>query len=491
MPQTPFFREFGPLLFGRVKQKVQKIAQAEKSLEGLYGCFGDLVPGDYLRPTDKGNGSRERKLPLSVTFWAFLSQVLDAGCACREVVRKIEAWWRWEQCRQGSTLTTSAYCQARARLPETMLELVLQHTNWQLERNILNEERWLKGKRPVKIIDGTMISMPDTPSNQSLWPQSGGQQPGCGFPMLRLVSVFSLDSGALLHHAIGNKHQHETTVFSELHHTVKRGDIYVADRAYSSYELITMFTRKGADMVTRLHQARKCDLRQGKRLGPGERLITLAKPSTKPAHSRANDEEYQAWPEEVMLRIIKVEVTVPGFRTRSALVVTTLLDRDAYPADEIRELYRRRWQVELHYAQIKTTLGMDILRTRSPEMVRKELLVHLIAYNLIRALIQKAAHIHHVALHRLSFKGTVDSLRHYAHAIRAASATPKKKAQLINQLLERIAGDQVPDRPNRSEPRALKRRGKNFQLLTVHRSKMKPKSHRNNYRKSRPKSPLS
>lgn len=491
MPTTPFFREFGPLLFGRVKRTMSRATQGNRSLEDLYGCFEDLVPDNYLAETERGPGSRRRKLPLSVTFWAFLSQVLDVRSSCREVVRKIEAWWRWEQCRQGSTVTTSAYCQARMRLPEQMLELVLQHTSWKLERGISNAERWLAGKRPVKVIDGTTISLPDTPENQALWPQSASQKPGCGFPLLRLVGVFSLESGGLQDYALGNKHDHESAIFDDLHHGIKRGDIYVTDRAYSSYELIAMFLGKGADLVTRLHQARKCDMRHGKKMGPGERLITLAKPGQKPSQSRATETEFKQWPGEIQMRLIKVDVAVPGFRTRSAMIITTLLDTDLYPAEKIRELYRRRWQVELHYAQIKTTLGMDILRVKKPELVRKELLVYMIAYNLIRALMQKAAHIHHVALERLSFKGSVDSLRHYAHAIRAAASTPKKKAQLINQLLERIAFDTVPERPHRSEPRAVKRRPKNFQLLMVHRSKMKPIPHRSRYRKNHPKSTLS
>ena len=465
---------------------MSKATRGEQSLEDLYGCFEDLVPDHYLAETERGPGSRRRKLPLSVTFWAFLSQVLDVRASCREVVRKIEAWWRWEQNRQGATVTESAYCQARMRLPEQMLELVLRHTSWKLDRNVSTAERWQHGKRPVKVVDGTMISMPDTPENQEWWPQSAAQKPGCGFPMMRLVGVFSLESGGIIDYALGNKHDHETAVFDQLHSGIKRGDIYLTDRAYSSYELISLLQSKGADIVTRLHGARKCDMRHGKSLGPGERLITLKRPKVKPACSRVTAAEFKQWPEEIELRLIKVEVTIPGFRTRSALVITTLLDTELYPAEKVRELYRRRWEVELHYAQIKVTLGMDILRARSPELIRKELLVHLIAYNLIRALMQKAAHIHHVALERLSFKGSVDTLRHYAHAIRAAASTPKKKADLIAQLLERIAFDMVPERPSRSEPRAVKRRRKGYQLLTKPRSKMKPTPHKNNYRKNHP-----
>jgi hypothetical protein len=190
-------------------------------------------------------------------------------------------------------------------------------------------------------------------------------------------------------------------------------------------------------------------------------------------------EEFQALPETLEVRLVGLEVQVPGWRTRRVVLVTTLTDAERYPADLIRNLYFKRWQVELHFAQIKTLLKLDVLRTKSPQMVGKELLVGLIAYNLVRALMQRSAHLHHVPLERMSFQGCLDTLRHYAQVIRASMGSPHKQQALIDQMLERMAADLLPLRPGRSEPRAKKRRPKNYQLLTRPRKKMGRLPHRN------------
>ncbi|MCE0522032.1 MAG: transposase [Methylacidiphilales bacterium] len=188
---------------------------------------------------------------------------------------------------------------------------------------------------------------------------------------------------------------------------------------------------------------------------------------------------------------IRATITAKGFRTTEVTIATTLVDPVLYPADTLRELYARRWNIELHFAQIKTTLEMDVLRCQSPAMIEKELQIHLIAYNLVRALMQKAAHLHDVPLERISFKGSLDTLRHSAQAIHASAGQPRKQTELINRLLEDIAADLVPHRPGRLEPRARKRRPKNYQLLTRPRREMKVIAHREKYRAPRPKIALS
>lgn len=227
----------------------------------------------------------------------------------------------------------------------------------------------------------------------------------------------------------------------------------------------------------RLHHARKASFREGKRLGPDDRLITWTKPAQR---SEAwSMEEWEALPQNITVRLIRLHVRTPGFRTRSVTLVTTLTDAQTYPADEIRALHGQRWSVELHFAQIKTLLGLDILRCKSPALVSKEAMMHVIAYNLIRLLMQQAANEHAAALRRISFKGTLDTVRHFASAIHAARATPRRQDGLIDEMLAIIASDSVPDRPERSEPRARKRRPKNYHLLTKPRSEMQVPPHRN------------
>ena len=200
-------------------------------------------------------------------------------------------------------------------------------------------------------------------------------------------------------------------------------------------------------------------------------------------------EEWEALPQSLSVRLIRLYVSTPGFRTREVTLVTTLTDAIAYPADAIRALYAQRWEVELHFHQIKILLGLDILRCKSPELIEKETLMHLIAYNLIRLLMQQAASTHAASLERISFKGALDTVRHFAAAIHAARATPRKQDALIAEMLAIIAADRVPDRPGRSEPRAKKRRAKNYHLLTKPRSQMQVPPHRNRPRQAIPNRP--
>lgn len=487
---TPFFQAFGPLLFGRKPgSKLREVKQI-KSLGELYEVFGDLVPEKLLGRTENGTGSRERALPPRVAFWAFIWQAMQPQSSCREVVRKVEAWWRWlQKDRVGTpTLSASAYCQARARLESETLELILRHTAHHLERHVLSAEQGPAGRR-VRIVDGTGISMPDTAANQSRWPQPGAQKPGLGFPVAKLVGLFSLSSGALLEHEVGRLREHDSLLLTRLMGKIKEGDIILADRAFCSYAALAALKDRGADGVMRLHQARPADLRRGKMLGTLDRRVVWSKPLQCPPGS--DKQTFEALPPTLCVRLIGLRVRIPGFRSRSITLVTTLIDPALYPADELRKLYAKRWNVELHFHQIKIALGMDILRCKSPRMIEKEILVHLIAYNLIRAFMQRAAHLHHADLSRMSFKGALDTTRHFAAAVHAASPTPRKQDALIAEMLAAIAFDPVPLRPHRSEPRAKKRRPKNYRLLTKPRHQMKLSQHRNRWKAKSPKPALS
>jgi len=293
--------------------------------------------------------------------------------------------------------------------------------------------------------------------------------------------VFSLATGALLDYAKGNKHQHELRLLWKLLDQFKPGDLAVADRGFCSYVLLALLLRLGVASLFRLHQRRPADLRKGKRLGKNDRLFTWLKPPQKPRWLP------QSWwkkiPAQLTVRVIRFNLSCPGYRPESVTLVTTLLDPQKYPAQDIAQLYTRRWKIELWFRDIKTSMGMEVLRCKSPQMLHKELEMFFIAYNLIRCLMVQAGAINDVALDRMSFKGTVDSARQFSLAI-AQARSKKKQNQLIVELLEVIARDNVPERPNRIEPRAVKRRPKAYQLLNRPRHVMKEISHRSKYRKT-------
>jgi hypothetical protein len=487
--RTPFFQAFGALLFGRRPRKLVGKVQQLRSLGEIYELFGEMLPERLLGRSEKGANSRERLLTPKVTFWAFVSQVFDVGSSCRDVVRKVEAWWRWSQKEPKGrrALTASAYCQARARLDFQTLQMILKHLSWSLERRVLDAQLWL-GRR-VKIVDGTTFSMPDTAANQRCWPQPASQKEGLGFPCMKMVGVFSLGSGGLEDYATGTLHQHESMLFRELWSGLRKGEIIVGDRAFCSYAAMAQLADRGVDSVMRLHQARKVTFRAGRKLGHDDRLLTWTKPAQRA--EAWSLQEWEALPESMELRVIRLQVSTPGFRTHRVTLVTTLTNAEAYPAEEIRALYAQRWAVELHFYQMKILLGLDILRCQSPELIEKEALVHLIAYNLIRLLMQQASEVHGTELGRISFKGTLDTVRHFAAAIHAASGTPRRQQALIDQMLAIIASDPVPERPGRSEPRAKKRRAKNYHLLTQPRRQMQVPAHRNRPRSINPKRRLS
>jgi hypothetical protein len=313
----------------------------------------------------------------------------------------------------------------------------------------------------VGVVDGTTVSMPDTAANQKVWPQSSGQKPGCGFPVMKLVGLCSLATGAIHDLVTGNLHDAEQTMLCQIWHTLQNGfDLLLGDRAFGSFVVFGALRCCGLHGVFRLHQRRIVNWRRGKRLGKFDRLYTWSKPP-----------KLLWWlpqpvPDSLQVRILKVVVPIAGFRTHVLLIATDLLDPEQFPAEALAELYRRRWQVELCFRHIKTTMHMDVLRCKSPTMIRRELHMQMIAYNLIRALMLQSALTHHTPLCRISFKGTCDTLRQWAPHLAQATATPALYGRMLRSMLEIIATDVVPLRPNRSEPRAIKRRPKNYHLLT-------------------------
>lgn len=479
---TPLFPEFHlETLRRKPRSSPQKLADEmtvlrQKSFSQLGECFGRFIPVEYLRPTQGGAHSRRRLFSRENTFWAFLSQVLDPDGGCREVVAKLQAYAALKSMELPSS-STAAYCKARAKLEENDLSALFSYTASAMRNTAVTE---LVGGRRVIVVDGTGVSMPDTPENQAEWPQQKNQKPGCGFPSAHLCGCFNLGNGALLGYGIGDKKSSELTLFRKQWDLFEPKDILLGDKMFCNYYDQAMLKTRAVDSVVTLPCKKSKPIPASKALkglGKNDLLILRKKPvwNKKAAYSR---EEWEALPEEMVMRQIKVSVEMKGFRTQGFYLITTLLDPIAYPADELAELYFRRWDVELFFRHIKTTMGMDVLRCKSSEMVRKEILMHFIAYNCIRRLMCEAAQSQGVQVRRISFKGTLQTIRQWEPRLNRAKNNRCERSRIVRLLYESITRDLVLERPGRSEPRCVKRRPKPYQLLTAPRHEMKETPHR-------------
>jgi hypothetical protein len=397
----------------------------------------------------------------STTLLAFLLQVLSPEKTLRAAVGDLLtqlAALGEERLPSGDP---SAYCQARQRVPFD-LHLVMLAGVWERIRRLANScGTWL-GRR-VWIVDGTTVSMPDEPELQEAFPQPSGQKRGCGFPVARLVVLFCWATGAIRDVVIDSLHTHELPLFRKLWSHFQKGDVVLCDRAYCSFADLHRLRERGVFCVFRLHQRRRADFRQGRRLGEDDQLVTWPRPPWQPKMGLSREEVAQL-PETLTVRLVRITGAAKGFRSRTIVVVTTLLDPIETPADEIRALYRDRWLAELNLRSLKTQLGMDVLRGESVDVVTKEMVMHLLAYNLIRLLMWQAAREHGRNLHRLSFTGTLHRLRDVFPLVLRTS-TGENRERLMAQLRKWIADDKLPDRPNRFEPRRKKRRPKEYSLL--------------------------
>jgi Transposase DDE domain len=402
----------------------------------------------------------------AVTLWVFLSQCLSPDHSCRDAVARLAAW-RVTQGRAPCSPDTSAYCTARDALPEDACHELVRRTGQELEAEAPAE--WLWQGRRVRVVDGSTITMPDTPENQAEYPQQKSQKPGCGFPIARILVVFSLATGVVLEAAIGKykgKQTGENSMFRALHDMLERGDVVLADRYFSGWFDLALLAERGVDVVLRKHQLRATDFRTGQRLGHDDQLVRWSKPQRPPWMTAA---QYAALPDALVLREVRVRVKQRGFRTKTVVVVTTLLDAEEFSADEIGELYRRRWQAELHLRSLKIVLQMDHLRCKKPHRVRNEFYMHLLAYNLIRRVMTLAALEMDTPAWQISFKGTLQILSNFLPLL--ASCMPVDTG--CAALVESIAAHKVGNRPDRYEPRRVKRRPKNYKFFRVSRDSYK------------------
>jgi hypothetical protein len=476
---TPFLPAFRSRLAALGRRTATTLRQA--TLGQLQDQFRDLLPAPLLSSEDDGPNSRERAFPLRLTFECFLWQMLNFKTSCREVVRQVQAL-RTLLGLSPISEGDSAYIQARLRFPKERLEKALDSTAQTADRRV-GPSPQLQG-RPVKVVDGSSTQLSDTPANQQRYPQPGSQKPGCGFPVMKFVVLFSLCSGAVLNVLLGNLHHHDLRLLRGVWDQLKKGDILLGDRAYGEYTTLAGLPQQGVDVVARLHQRRKVDFRKARRLGQNDGLLVWTKSGQQSEILSPN--EWDLLPAQITVRIVRFTTVIRGFRNRRITLVTSLLDAQLYPAEELVALYARRWRLELCLRDIKTTLGMEQLRCKTPDMAEKELLAYLVAHNLVRCLMAEAVATHRVELERVSFKGSLDALRQFSAAISRAP-NRKLRRQLWSDLLRALARDLAPLRPNRTEPRAVKRRPKPFPLLNKPRRKFVEIPHRNCYWKGRPR----
>jgi hypothetical protein len=395
-----------------------------------------------------------------VTLWAFVAQVVSGQKSCLAAVARVLVLLTIlgrKPCDAG----TGAYCKARAKLPEGFLQRLTCDVGRQLEDEAPDSWRW-HGQRVV-LLDGSTLSLPDTAANQEAYPQQRSQRPGVGFPIARWVALLGLATGALLASAFGpwrGKQTGETALFRTLLDDLERGDVLVADRYYCSYWLVALVLLRGVHVVFRKHQLRHTDFRTGRRLGRNDHVVTWSKPARPAWMERA---DYEALPTTLSLREVRTQITTPGCRVKDLVVVTTLLDANAYQMVDILDLYHERWHVEIDLRSIKTQMKMEILRCQSPDMVRKEIWAHLLAYNLVRKVMAQAAHEHGLTPRQLSFAGAMQTLNAFRTVLLAAAAADLPA--LCDNILKAIARHRVGNRPDRCEPRKVKRRPKGYSRM--------------------------
>jgi Transposase DDE domain len=435
-----------------IKPQQQRIKHYAKTSDA-FSFFNQLTSPDLLETLEMALPEhRERLFPPTETLSMFLAQALKPDRSCQNIVNDA-AVKRLTGGLPPCSTNTGAYCKSRQRLPLDMLSTLVRHTGSQIAAHA--QDTWLWNGSRVRLVDGTTVTLPDTAANQAVYPQQSGQKPGLGFPICRIVAVTCLATGAVLNAAMGNfkgKGGCEQTLLRTLLDTFEPGDLMLGDAFFGTYFLLAELQSRNVDALFEQHGARKrtTDFSKGEKLGSRDHLITLTKPKVCPDWMTA--EQYSVAPESLVIR----ELEVSG-----KLLITTLTCPDSIPKQSLKTLYKSRWQVELDIRNIKTTLGMETLSCKTPQMGEKELWVYLLAYNLIRLMMAQSALIADVLPRTLSFKHTLQlwlGWRGYCWQ--------SNEQDSLSELLLLIAEQSVGNRPGRIEPRAIKRRSKPYPLLT-------------------------
>jgi len=438
----------------------------EKLYDSIGFPFSDVINDDIIQQAlkDEQIEYRQRLYTPMIILWAWIYQCLSEKNTCKNAVSKIISFIA--QCGvQTPSPNTSAYCKARKRIKEGVFLRLLKHTGKHLHN--LDDLTWC-GRRVI-VADGSTITMDDTEDNQKEYPQPQSQEEGCGFPMANIVVLFCLKTGAVLEAIIGSLSIGELNLFRRLYDYLQPGDIVLADRLYSSYADMCLLKARTLDGVFRLHARRKTDFQKGNILGVKDHIVTWSKPRCCP--SGLEKSLFDRLPQSIVLREIQYQVEVKGFRTRQVTIVTTLLDDKLYTKESLAELYYMRWNVEIDLRYLKTTMQMEHISCKTPEMVRKSFYVHLLAYNLVRMLMYQSSEDHDVSPLELSFSSSIVHLLNFGSLL--AQADIYERQRLYKELLYVISKERILIRKGRVEPRLMKKRPKNYGWLKQHRKQLK------------------
>lgn len=473
---TPNFPSWAGRFATQLHQLRSTTGAALHQFEALFALW---LPPHRLAQQDEKAHSRNRCWNLRLVFWTFLWQVAQAGSSCREAIRQAQSLCHLLH-RAIPPDETSPYCQARGNLPIQRLEEIHQAIVSEAEAAMAQKDLWC-GHR-VRVVDASTLTLPDTPENQKLYPQQSVQKPGCGFPIMRLIGLFNLATGMLTGWVTGHWRQNELVLLQELWEQLRPGEVLLGDRTFSAWAVIAQGVVRGVHGVFRVG-SRRSDFRSGRRLSRHERLVQWPKPWSLPTY--LSPHQWAQLPDKLQLRLVRTRLEVPGFRTQEVILVTSLLDSVKYPPEALAQLYRRRWEMELSFRHLKTTLQMEHLSCKNPDNVQRELRMHLLVHNLIRRLMLESARRANVPLSRISFAGALAVARRYGEALLQARTT-RQRNQLVLEVYRILAADLVPNRLGRREPRALKRRPKPYPLLSCHRSRYREIPHKNHCRKAAP-----
>ena len=395
--------------------------------------FGHIFEREGLEQLCYASGSRwrNRLLPPARTIELLLIQMLHGNTAISHLRHIV-----------GFNFTASAYCQARSRIPLEALQRILG----QLGKRFIAQDagRWLGHK--TYLIDGSSFSTPDTRVLRKHFGYPSGQQPGCGFPMGHLLALFHARTGMIQSLIPAEYRTHDMSQVTLVHPALGQGDVLVGDRAFCSFTHVALLQQRATHAVLRMHQALQIlKLRCLRKIAQNDRVIEWRKP--KKAPSWLSEEQFDKLPQSIAVRWISYRIQRKGFRSKGVSIITTLLDNRRYTVDELAKLYHSRWEIETNLNHLKTTMKMDVLRCKNVAGILKELYAFAIVYNLVRIVMLQAAKQQNTPINRVSF---IDALRWLCHS---ATAAP-----LIILIIN-------PHRPGRSQPRAIKRRPKQYDRL--------------------------
>ncbi len=481
---TPFLPGISTAFYGRRKRRQVEAARAErdrlrsKSITDLGTLFSDVLPPERLEAANAlGPGKRRRRVfPQVIVFWAWMSQLLEFNASCNKALTLIQSWHSKAKLKVPE-FDNSNYCRARVKLSGEFLDEVESMVESFAESRVEACHYWY-GHR-IKAIDGTSIRLMDTWENQSEYPQPSGQKPGCGFPVMGIVGVLDLGRGSIGSYVECRQSDHDASGAWRLRNEFSPGDIALADRAFCSYELMATLLENKVQSVMRLHQTRKVDWRKGKKMDHNSRLVTWKKPA-KPGKSGITAEEWQALPDTLTVRLVRVQAKGRDKKMRTMYIATTLIDEE-YPTEEIAMLYAQRWKIEVKFRDIKTTMQLEAFRVKTPAMARKTMRMVKLVYNLIKVRQMESIRGEAVCLDQLAFKDTVDVLNEFRANFGGMLSHPQLLAKEVEKLEERIAERTLLVRPGRSEPRAVKLRPKPYQFLTSPRRQFVEIPHRSRY----------